>query len=53
LESVDLRRHTFENLSFEFWKKFRPPVNKKYREGISEVDVLIKGLTHPGFSSPL
>jgi hypothetical protein len=30
-----------ENLSFEFWKKYRPPMNRKYREGISEVDVTI------------
>ena len=28
-------------------------LRKKYREGISEVDVLIKGLTHTGCSSPL
>jgi hypothetical protein len=41
IKGKDFSRHTFENLSFEFWKKYRPPVNRKYREGISEVDVTI------------
>jgi hypothetical protein len=41
IKGRDFSHHTFENLSFEFWKKFRPPVNRKYREGISEVDVTI------------
>ena len=41
IKGKDFSRHTFENLSFEFWKRYRPPVNRKYREGISEVDVTI------------
>lgn len=41
IKGKDFSRHTFENLSFEFWKKYRPPVNRKYHEGISEVDVTI------------
>jgi Holliday junction resolvase-like predicted endonuclease len=41
IKGKDFSRHTFENLSFEFWKKYRPPLNRKYREGISEVDVTI------------
>jgi len=35
------RAGELHNLSFEFWKRYRPPVNRKYREGISEVDVTI------------
>jgi hypothetical protein len=41
IKGKDFSRHTFESLSFEFWKKYRPPVNRKYKEGISEVDVTI------------
>jgi Holliday junction resolvase-like predicted endonuclease len=41
IKGKDFSRHTFENLSFEFWRKYRPPLNRKYREGISEVDVTI------------
>jgi hypothetical protein len=41
IKGRDFSSHTFEGLSFEFWKKFRPPPNRKYREGISEVDVTI------------
>ncbi len=41
IKGRDFSRHTFEGLSFEFWKRYRPPVNRKYREGISEVDVTI------------
>jgi len=41
IKGKDFSRHTFENLSFEFWKRYRPPTNRKYREGISEVDVTI------------
>jgi hypothetical protein len=41
IKGSDFSRHTFENLSFEFWKRYRPPVNRKYREGISKVDVTI------------
>jgi len=41
IKGKDFSRHTFENLSFEFWKRYRPPANRKYREGISEVDVTI------------
>jgi hypothetical protein len=41
IKGRDFSRHTFENLSFEFWKRYRPPANRKYREGISEVDVTI------------
>jgi hypothetical protein len=41
IKGMDFSRHTFENLSFEFWKRYRPPPNRKYREGISEVDVTI------------
>jgi hypothetical protein len=41
IKGKDFSRHTFENLSFEFWKRYRPPVNRKYREGVSEVDVTI------------
>jgi hypothetical protein len=37
----DFSRHTFENLSFEFWRKYRRPANRNFREGISEVDVTI------------
>jgi hypothetical protein len=33
------RAGELHNLSFEFWKRYRPPANRKYREGISEVDV--------------
>jgi len=38
---TDFSHQTFENLSFEFWKRYRPPANRKYREEISEVDVTI------------
>jgi hypothetical protein len=41
IKGKDFSRHTFEGLSFEFWKRYRPPANRKYREGISEVDVTI------------
>jgi hypothetical protein len=41
IKGKDFSSHTFENLSFEFWKRYRPPANRKYREGISEVDVTI------------
>ncbi len=41
IKGKDFSRHTFDGLSFEFWKRYRPPVNRKYREGISEVDVTI------------
>lgn len=41
IKGKDFSSHSFENLSFEFWKKYRPPANRKYREGISEVDVTI------------
>ena len=41
IKGKDFSRHTFENLSFEFWKRYHPPANRKYREGISEVDVTI------------
>ena len=41
IKGKDFSGHSFENLSFEFWKKYRPPANRKYREGVSEVDVTI------------
>jgi len=41
IKGKDFSKHSFENLSFEFWKRYRPPANRKYREGISEVDVTI------------
>ena len=41
IKGKDFSRHTFENLSFEFWKKYRPPINRATREGISEVDVTL------------
>jgi Holliday junction resolvase-like predicted endonuclease len=41
IKEKDFSKHTFEDLSFEFWKRYRPPLNRKYREGISEVDVTI------------
>ena len=41
IKGRDFSQHTFENLSFEFWKRYRPPLNRKYREGISEVDLTI------------
>jgi hypothetical protein len=41
IKGKDFSRHTFENLSFEFWKRYRPPANRKYKEGISEIDVTI------------
>jgi hypothetical protein len=41
IKGKDFSRHTFEGLSFEFWKRYHPPANRKYREGISEVDVTI------------
>ena len=41
IKGKDFSRHTFEGLSFEFWKRYRPPANRKFREGISEVDVTI------------
>ena len=41
IKGKDFSRHTLENLSFEFWKKYRPPIGRKYREGISEVDVTV------------
>ncbi len=41
IKGKDFSHHTFENLSFEFWKRYRPPVNRKFREGPSEVDVTI------------
>ena len=41
IKGKDFSCHTFENLSCEFWKRYRPLVNRKYREGVSEVDVTI------------
>jgi hypothetical protein len=41
IKGKDFSRHNFENLSFEFWKKYRPPINRATREGISEVDVTL------------
>jgi hypothetical protein len=41
IKGRNFSRHSFEDLSFEFWKRYRPPANRKYREGISEVDVTI------------
>ena len=41
IKGKDFSNHTFENLSVEFWKKYRPPANRKYKEGLSEVDVTI------------
>jgi Holliday junction resolvase-like predicted endonuclease len=41
IKGRDFSNHSFENLSFEFWRKYRPPINRKYREGISEVDITI------------
>jgi hypothetical protein len=41
IKGKDFSRHTFENLSFEFWKKYRPPINRATREGVSEVDVTL------------
>ncbi len=41
IKGKDFSRHTFDGLSFEFWKRYRPPANRKFREGISEVDVTI------------
>jgi hypothetical protein len=41
IKGKDFSRHTFENLSFEFWKKYRPPINRAVREGTSEVDVTL------------
>jgi hypothetical protein len=37
IKEKDFSRHTFGNLSFEFWKRYRPTINRKKREGISEV----------------
>ena len=31
IKGKDFSRHTFENLSFEFWKRYRPPANRKYQ----------------------
>ena len=31
IKGKDFSRHTFENLSFEFWKQYRPPANRKYQ----------------------
>jgi hypothetical protein len=50
IKGSDFSRHTFENLSFEFWKRYRPPVNRKYREGIYKVDVTIPPLIKMGSS---
>jgi len=41
IKGKDFSRHSFENLSFEFWKKYRPPINREKKEGISEVDVTL------------
>jgi hypothetical protein len=41
IKGKDFSRHTFENLSFEFRKKYRPPINRAPREGLSEVDVTL------------
>ena len=41
IKGRDFSRHTFENLSFEFWKKYKPPINREKKEGISEIDVTI------------
>jgi len=41
IKGRDFSALSFENLSFQFWKKYRPPANRKYREGISEVDLTI------------
>lgn len=41
IKGQDFSHHTFENLSFEFWKKYRPPINRATKEGLSEVDVTL------------
>jgi len=41
IKGRDLSYISFENLSFEFWKRYRPPINRKLREGVSEVDLTI------------
>jgi hypothetical protein len=41
IKGKDFSNHTFEDLSFHFWKRYRPPVNRKYKEGVSEVDLTI------------
>jgi hypothetical protein len=37
IKGKGFNRHTFDNLSFELWKRYRSPANRKYREEISEV----------------
>jgi hypothetical protein len=37
----DFSRAPLENLSFDFWKRIYPPGNMTYKEGISEVDLII------------
>ncbi len=41
IKGKDFSRHSFEDLSFEFWKKYRPPINRAPKEGVSEVDVTL------------
>jgi hypothetical protein len=41
IKGQDFSQHSFEDLSFEFWKKYRPPINRATREGVSEVDVTL------------
>jgi hypothetical protein len=41
IKGKDFSKHSFENLSFEFWKKYTPPINREKKEGISEIDVTI------------
>jgi len=37
----DFSRAPLENLSFDFWKRIYPPGNMPYKEGLSEVDLII------------
>jgi len=37
----DFSRAPLENLSFDFWKRIYPPGNMSYKEGLSEVDLII------------
>ena len=39
IKGRDFSNCSFANITFEFWKKYRPSINRKYREGTSEIDL--------------
>ena len=44
IKGKDFSKHTFENLSFEFWKRYRPPVNMVRVTATKHVWSIVEGL---------